>query len=159
VTEEIDRLMKLKLAETDRLAALIAAKLQVLEILVRLSRQQMELIDASEMSLLIKLLAGKQTVMTQLQSIERQLQPFRDQDPEQRAWRSIAERHACQEQAERCNALLSEAMELERRMEVAMVRRQDTAAAALAAVQTSADARWAYSTLPALPATSLHVEG
>src|SRR5437660_695254 len=152
-------LMRPTIAETDRLAALIAAKLQVLELLVRLSRQQMELIDASDMSLLVKLLAAKQTVMNQLQTLERQLEPFRDQDPEQRRWRSAEERRGCQVQAERCNALLIEAMELERQMEVAMLRRQDATAAALAGVQNSADARWAYAASPAPPATSLHVEG
>jgi flagellar biosynthesis/type III secretory pathway chaperone len=146
-------------AETDQLGDLIAAKLQVLEILVRLSRQQMGLIDASNMNLLIKLLAAKQTVMQQLQMLERQLAPFRDQDPDRRVWQSAQKRRDCQALAERCNALLTEAMELERQMEAAMLRRQEATAAALTGVQASADARWAYSAAPAPPATSLQVEG
>ena len=40
---------------------------------------------------LLKLLAAKQTVLDQLQQVERQLDPFRDEDPEARVWRSPAD--------------------------------------------------------------------
>src|SRR2546423_706533 len=114
---------------TERLAALVATKQQVLEILVQLSRRQLSLIDAGDMTTLLKLLAGKQTVMNQLQILEHELAPFREEDPDQRLWASMAERAACQARAEQCNALLAEAMNLEKRAEAAMVgRRQATAA-------------------------------
>src|SRR2546423_9733698 len=97
---------------TERLAALVATKQQVLEILVQLSRRQLDLIAAGEMTTLLKLLAGKQTVMNQLQILEHELAPFRDEDPEQRIWSSAAERVACQVRAGQCNTLLTAAMEL-----------------------------------------------
>jgi hypothetical protein len=144
---------------TERLAALITTKQQVLEILVQLSRRQLALIGAGEMTTLIKLLAGKQTVMNQLQTLERELMPFRDEDPEARVWASAAERTACQVRAEQCNTLLAEAMNLEKRAEAAMVDRRQAAAAALAAVQAGADARAAYDSMPPMLLASLQMEG
>jgi len=144
---------------TERLAALITTKQQVLEILVQLSRRQLALIDAGEMTPLLKLRAGKQTVMTQLQTLERELSAFRNEDPEQRAWASAAERTACQVRAGQCNALLAEAMDLEKRAETAMVSRRHAAAAALAVIQAGADARAAYDTLPPTLLASLQMEG
>jgi len=144
---------------TERLAALIPTKQQVLEILVQLSRRQLALIGAGEMTTLLKLLAGKQTVMNQLQTLERELTPFRDEDPERRVWTSPQERTACQVRAEQCNALLAEAMDLEKRAEAAMVERRQAAATALAAVQAGANARAAYDAIPPTLLASLQMEG
>jgi len=126
---------------TRQLAALVDAKLQVLKVLVRLSRRQVELIDTGDMTMLIKLLAAKQTVMGQLQALEQELSPFRGEDPEQRQWASAGQRAACQAQAEAASGLLAEAFALEQQAETAMLRRRDAAAAALVSVQTAADAR------------------
>jgi flagellar biosynthesis/type III secretory pathway chaperone len=145
--------------DTTRLAALISAKLQVLEILVRLSRRQLELIAAGDTPVLLKLLTAKETVLAQLQTVERQLDPFRNEDPEQRAWKSPVERAACQRDADRANALLAEAMQLERQAEAAMITRRDAAAAALSAAHIAADARTAYAAGPLSNPSGLHVEG
>jgi len=142
----------------EQLAALVAAKLHVLKVLVQLSQRQIDLIEAGEINTLIKLLAAKQTVMRQLQTIERELVPFRGDDPEQRRWASPAQRAACQAQSQCANNLLAEAMELEQRAERAMLRRRDAAAAALLAVQSAADARGAYVAAPATT-HSVQVEG
>jgi hypothetical protein len=138
-------------AGTGRLAALIRAKLEVLEILTRLSRRQLALIAGGDSAALVKLLTAKETVLSQLQAIERQLHPFRDEDPEGRIWNSPAERAACQREAERANSLLAEALDLERQAEAAMLARRDATAAALSAAQGAADARAAYAgTSPAV---------
>ena len=127
-----------------RLAALISGKRQVLEILTRLSRRQLELIAGGDSGVLVKLLTAKETVLSQLQTIERQLHAFRDEDPETRVWNTPADRVACQRDADRANALLAEALDLERQAEAAMISRRDATAAALAAAQGAADARTAY---------------
>lgn len=144
--------------DTARLAALVSAKLQVLEILARLSRRQLELIAAGETPALLKLLTAKETVLSQLQALERQLDPFRGEDPDRRAWASPAARAACQKEADRANVLLAEAMQLERQAEAAMIARRDAAAAALSLAQDAADARTAYGAGPP-GATSLQYEG
>jgi flagellar biosynthesis/type III secretory pathway chaperone len=151
--------MKTTTHSTEQLAALIAAKQQVLEILVQLSRRQTDFISSGDMTSLMKLLAGKQTVLGQLQKLDQDLAPFRGEDPERRVWRSTADRAACQARAERCNTLLAEAMALEQQAETTMQGRRDAAAATLSAVHTAAGARAAYATIPSPALTSLHVEG
>jgi len=144
---------------TEQLGGLIAAKLQLVEILCRLARQQLVLIESSDMTGLVKLLAAKQTVLAQLQIVERQLDPFRNEDPEQRAWPSAAQRAQCQSQAETCNKSLAELIELEKTAEAAMLHRRDATAAALAGVQTAAEARSAYAPRAVIEAVHLQVEG
>jgi hypothetical protein len=144
---------------TERLAALVSAKCQLVEMAARLARRQLEFIEAGEMTSLLKLLAGKQVVLQRLQELDRQLEPFRAQTPESRVWRSAAERTACQSDAERCNALLAEAMELEKQGEAAMVRRRDAAAAGLAGAHSAADARVGYTAAGTGRAAELQMEG
>src|SRR5688500_252395 len=98
--------------ETDRLAALIAAKSQVAELLVRLAERQLELATGGQTHALLKLLAAKQSVLDQLHRLEREIDPFRAQDPESRRWRSPADRAACQQQVEQAGARLAAAMAL-----------------------------------------------
>ncbi len=146
------------MTDTERLAVLVSAKVQVLEILTRLSRRQLELVSRGETPALLKLLTAKETVLAQLQALERQLDPFRSEDPEARVWSSRESRSACQRDADRANALLTEALALERQAEAAMLGRRDAAASALSAVQVAADARTAYA-VPQPAAGTLHVEG
>jgi hypothetical protein len=140
--------------DTDRLAALIAATCQVAELLLRLAERQLELAGGGQTQAIIKLLAAKQGVLEQLHRLEREIDPFRAQDPESRHWRSPADRAACQAQAQQSADLLARAMALEKQGEAAMLRRREAAAAALAAVQSAADARTAYA--PASPISSFN---
>ena len=150
---------QLTLNDTDRLAALIAAKLQVVEILERLARKQLALVESGDAGVLLKLLAAKQTVLAQLQALERQLDPFRAQDPECRPWPSPAHRAQCQAQADRCTKLLAETMELEKQGEAALAARRDAVSSALASTQAAADARTAYAPVSLPAAANLHCEG
>jgi hypothetical protein len=146
--------------DTDRLMELIAAKQQVVELLVGLAQRQLDLAEQPEMAPLLKLLAAKQTVLDQLQRLERELDPYRTQDPDQRVWRNPADRQRCQAQADRCGLLLSQAMSLEKQGEAALLRRRQAAAAALEEAQSAADARTAYTAPePAAIPTMLHCEG
>jgi hypothetical protein len=150
----------MNVTDTDRLSELIAAKLQVVQLLVGLARRQIELAEQAEMASLLKLLAAKQTVLDQLQRLERELDPYRDQDPERRVWRSPADRQRCQLQMDACGRALGEAMTLEKQGEAAMVRRRQAAAEALLHVQSAADAAAAYAVPESLPASSeIHCEG
>jgi flagellar biosynthesis/type III secretory pathway chaperone len=147
--------------DTDLLAALVAAKLKILELLAQLARKQLALADRGESTDLLKLLAAKQTVLAQLQHVERRLDPFRSQDPEARVWRSPADRQRCQERANRCDELLAETMRVEKQGEAAMIRRRDQAASVLAGAAAAADAQAAYAGPALAPpvALQLHCEG
>ena len=143
--------------DTDRLAALVQAKLKILEMLARLAQRQLELAKHGESAELLKLLAAKQTVLGQLNQVERQLDPFRAQDPESRVWRSAADRQRCQHDAARCDELLAETMQVERQGEAALLHRRDQAASALASASAAGEVQAAYSGPRSLPAASIHL--
>jgi hypothetical protein len=113
------------------------------------------------MSDLLKLLAAKQTVLNQLQQLERLLDPFRAEDPERRQWRSTEARRRCQGDADRCHDLLSRTMQLERDAEALLVSRRAAVARTLAEVGAAAEAASAYvGGAPQVPALAqLHCEG
>jgi hypothetical protein len=144
---------------TEHLARLVSAKRQVLKIVVRLSERQLEMIESGHMEDLMKLLAAKQTVLAQLQSVERELLPYRDDDPDTRPWATGAARAACQAEASEANALIARSLELERRAEAAMLARRNAAENSLAAFQVASDARAAYRPLLVPPAAGLQMEG
>jgi hypothetical protein len=135
--------------DTDRLAALVAAKSQVAELLVRLAQRQLELATGGQTQALLKLLAAKQSILDQLNHLEREIDPFRAQDPEARPWRTPADRAACQQHAQRASQLLAQAVTLEQQGEAVMVRRREAVAVELSAAQSAADARSAYAPQPA----------
>jgi hypothetical protein len=135
--------------ETDLLAQLVDGKHEVLVQLHQLAHRQLSLIgDDREMSELLSLLAAKQALLDELHALEKQLDPFRQQDPESRRWRTPRDRQRCAQVAGRCRSLLGEVIELERVAEAEMKRRRDRTAAQLQAVSTAAEARAAYAAGP-----------
>ncbi len=144
-------------SDTDRLAALVQAKLKILEMLARLAQRQLDLAEQGESAELLKLLAAKQTVLGQLNQVERQLDPFRAQDPDVRVWRSAADRQRCQCDAARCDELLTQTMHVERQGEAALLHRRDQAASALASASAAGEAQAAYSGPVSLPSVSIHL--
>lgn len=130
--------------ETDVLANLIGRKLSVLEQLRDLSRRQSHLITDGEMQRLLSVLSAKQTLLKELQKVQKKLEPFRAQDPESRRWRTTEDRDRCRQLVERSEALLGEIMVVEKQCESEMVRRRDQAVAQLQNVNSSAEATRAY---------------
>ena len=144
-------------AETTRLAKLIVGKLKILELLVQLAQRQLSLVEEGEIGDLLKLLAAKQTVLGQLQTLERQLDPFRSEDPEERRWATPEHRRECQQHARRCDELVAEAMRLEKRSEAQLIRRRDAAAAVLQGVSAAVDVQSAYAGPPTAAGLPLHL--
>ena len=130
--------------ETDRLAELIDQKLKVLAQLRQLANRQTLLISDGNISALLGLLAAKQRLLGNLQSLERQLDMFRQQDPDRRVWRSLQAREQTRQAAERCQTLLDEIMQIERSCESDLVQRRDVAADSLRGAHTAAQAQRAY---------------
>lgn len=141
------------MTSTETLASLIRSKLQLLELLARLSRAQVELIDSGDMTRLLPVLGAKQQLLGQLQQLEQGLAPFRDEDPDQRQWASAAAREQCRADAEQAEQLLAELMALERQGEAEMVRRRDETARRLEEMESSSRVHSAYFEIPA-PAVS-----
>ena len=87
---------------------------------------------------------GQATPLVTLQRIERALDPFRNQDPEKRVWRSADDRAQCAEQLQQCETLLAEIVSQEKCCEVALIHRRDEAAARLQGAHLAGHARHAY---------------
>ncbi len=130
--------------ETDILSDLIGRKRSCLAQLRAIGERQLGLVRQGGMSDLLELLAVKQHVLVQLQQIERELNPFRGEDPAQRQWRSSEARQECAARLAECEVLLAQIMAQERQSEQELTRRRDEAAARLEDVHTASQARGAY---------------
>lgn len=130
--------------ETDLLARLIDAKHGVLVQLRQLALRQQEWIAQGDMSRLMSLLAAKQQLLGQLQQVEQGIDPFRAQDPDRRPWRSPQDRNRCRDTAAKCEAMLAEIMDLERKSESELVQRRDLAAVRLQGLHQADRATQAY---------------
>ena len=130
--------------DTDQLANLIDQKCEVLTLLRQLADRQTEIIATANMTRLLTLLATKQGLLEQMQSIESQIDPFRAQDPDARPWRSPQQRQKTRATAERCESLLKELMSLEKQCEGDLIVRRDKIADRLQGMHYGGQATSAY---------------
>ena len=129
---------------TEQLAALITQKHEVLVQLRAVGVRQTGLVASGEVAALLKLLAAKQHLITRLQELERELKPFYAGDPDKRVWRSPDDRARCAKQANDCNALLEEIVQLEKLGADKMNERKNEVAQQLNQVHAAAHVRNAY---------------
>jgi hypothetical protein len=130
--------------ETEILSELIGAKREILGQLRDLGVRQREVIDSGDTDHLFRVLAAKQRLLADLQQVEQRLTPYREQDPDQRAWRSQQDRDHCAAKSEQCAHLLAEVIRQERESERAMVRRRDDTAMQLRAVHSAMHLQQSY---------------
>ena len=130
--------------ETELLASLIDNKYEVLSALRQLARAQVNVVRDGDMTRLMKLLATKQDLLNQLQHVERQIDPFRNQDPESRHWRSPQRRQQVRDMTTRCESLLNEVMLVEKHCEGELAVRRDAAATRLQGIHSVTQATDAY---------------
>jgi len=129
---------------TDHLRALLEQKHEQLQQLRDLGMRQLERIDAGDMTMLMKILAGKQRLLAELQTIEHRLDPFRTEAPESRVWRNRSERDHCAQLMTRCQLLFSEVIAQEREAELRLSQQRDDAERQLHGMHPAAGARGAY---------------
>ena len=143
------------------LASSMARKAQLLELLCKLGAAQLTLVGEGDMSRLLQVLSSKDSLLAQLQLVERELDPFRDEDPDRRQWASAELRATCRQDADRCAALLAQIVAMEKQSEAEMSRRRDATAAQLQGMYGLQEAQGAYITAPPLsPVTyDLSMEG
>jgi hypothetical protein len=130
--------------ETDILKDLIRVKHECLLQLREAGRNQVELIDGGNLTGLMKVLAAKQRPLVTLQRVERALEPFRNQPPENRIWRSPDDRKQCSEELRQCETLLAEIVKQEKYCESILIKRRDEAAVQLQGAHLAGHARQAY---------------
>lgn len=129
---------------TEGLARLVAQKRRLLEQLLQTGQRQGELIEAGDITTLLRVLTAKQQLIAALRAVERGLDEFRHEDPEQRVWSSTAHRAACAADTTACRDLLAAVIELEKRHEQTIEQRRDGLADQLRRVQGAHDAAAAY---------------
>jgi hypothetical protein len=134
----------MSMQDTDVLAQLIGQRHHCLSQLHALSRQQLDLIDAEEISELLHVLSSKQQWLETLAQIERGLNPFRDQRPEDRRWRSEADRQRCGLLITECDAMFRDVIAQEKQSEARLCVRRDEAATRLQGAHVAGAARGAY---------------
>jgi flagellar biosynthesis/type III secretory pathway chaperone len=130
--------------DTATLAQLVHHKREYLAQLASLVRRQQTLIEAEQMSLLLDVLGAKQRLLRGLEQIERGLDPYRQEQPDQRRWAKPEDRQRCAAELEECRQLLDQIVTLERQCESDLSRRRDQAAERLQGMHLARDARSAY---------------
>jgi hypothetical protein len=140
---------------TDQLLELVDRKQQVLGHLCELGRRQLELIGQDQIEELLEVLWSKQKLITALHEVQRALEPYRRQLPEQRNWQSPAEREQCAKRLAECESLLAEILQQERHSELQLSQRRDLAAARLDGAHGAEAARRAYQTSGGTPGGQL----
>ena len=131
---------------TANLVEIIQQKFDCLTRLHQVCKRQDELIQANDMGNLLKLLAAKQSLIELLQHTEKQLEPFRAQNPEHRDWKTPADRKRCADQSASCDQLLKQIVELEKQCEQRLAKIRDEAAEKLCGANSASRARSAYTT-------------
>jgi predicted Zn-dependent protease len=129
---------------TELLAELVNRKHEVLLQLRSAGRRQAEIVSSGDTSALLKLLAAKQYLIAALQQVQRELAPFHEEDPDQRAWRTPEDRARCARQADECNDLLAEVIALEKQSTERMAARRQEMADQLRQVHAAGQVRTAY---------------
>ena len=129
---------------TTHLTDLIRRKHDVLVQLCEVGLRQQEIVERGETTALLELLAAKQTMISVLQQVERELAPYHAEDPDARDWPAADARERCARQAAACNRLLAEVVELERHSADRLAIRRNDVAAQLRQVHAAGQARDAY---------------
>lgn len=130
--------------QSAQLAGLVDARCACLRQLHELGARQLESIAGGDFTQLMRILAGKQRLLAQLEVIERSLDPFRRQAPDARSWSSPAERERCANVAAECQRLLAAVVIQEKQSEQRLVEGRKRAALELAGANSAAQALSAY---------------
>jgi hypothetical protein len=130
--------------ETGLLAELIGRKRDCLVQLRDLGPRQLVLVREGSMTALLDLLSVKQRLLVDLQRLERQLDPFRGQDPDARRWPTPEVRQQTAGRLAECEALLAQIVRQEKQSEEELIRRRNQTAIQLQGIHAAHRARGAY---------------
>lgn len=142
--------MRTDVQYTDNLFALMESKVEVLEQLCELARQQATITQSGDATILLSFLSRKQPLMDRLMEIQSGLSIYTTDDPATRVWRRTDLRQTCRLTSERCQRLLAEIVLLEKQSLDEMSDRRDALAAQLQDGRDGSLATQAYQASEAL---------
>lgn len=131
---------------TELLVDCMQARLEIARSLRQLADSQISAARDGEVNVTLGLIARKQALLESLASVARHMQPYFDDVPEQRLWRSPERREECRKISDLGSRLLSETLQLEQATLDEISRERDAVAAQLQDGKNSILARTAYST-------------
>lgn len=131
---------------TDFLLDCMHQRRQILDALKTLAESQAMTAEQAEIDLTLGVLGRKQALFDELADVQQLLQPYMNDDPESRLWRSSEHRQQCRQLAEQGQRLLQETMHIEQLTLQEMTSRRDAVAAQLQDGQDSILAQTAYQT-------------
>ena len=111
-------------------------------------RRQQRIVEEGETATLLQLLSAKQTLISSLQQLERDMAPYHAENPDARIWPTAEERARCAQQAAECNQLLEQIVAMEKQSADRMTARRNEVAAQLRHVYAAGQARDAYAAQP-----------
>lgn len=129
---------------TDKLYQLCEQRLHVLQQIRALTLQQYDQVHTLETDQLLSLLAQKQHLLDEIQSIQAQLIPYQQEDPDSRRWSSKERRAQCREWMEQGQGILKDLVALEAASIEALSQQRDGVASELQLYRSSQEVRSAY---------------
>lgn len=129
---------------TKNLVRLIQLKRELLGRIYELVQRQHRCVEKQEISRIMPVLSAKQQLIDHLQQVERELDPYRNDDPEARLWERPQDRQACADQAAENKKILAQILALEKNCEEELVAQRASTVEQLHANRTAREALQAY---------------
>lgn len=129
---------------TQALVDLIEHKNTILNRIYRLVDTQVETVNDSRIADLMPLLSKKQELLDEMNRVERELDPYRQEDPDQRQWSSDDARSNCAAMVDANRLLLSNILEKEQACEQELIQQREATAKKLDESMSAASAIESY---------------
>ena len=120
------------------------SRVSILEQLLQVSEKQLHLVQLGDMTLLLQLLARKQKVLEAFEALERQLDPYRNIEPQDRTWTSEQERLDCDAAIQKGRELLAEILKLDQQSETELAQQKDDTLRQMQKMDTTGKAAAVY---------------
>ena len=120
------------------------SRASLLEQMLRISEKQLNAAKNGDVTILLEILARKQRAFEMFEELERQLDPHRNVEPQDRQWDCEQDRLDCDAANRQCKKLLEDILTLDTQSEAELARQKDEAHRQLQVIDTSGKAATAY---------------
>lgn len=129
---------------TKKLQELGNLKLHLLRSARELSIQQVEVMQSDDVATLLTVLSRKSEILDTLKTLQKELDPYRNQQPEDRRWDSAEGQAACRTTFEEIDRLLEELSQMDNQALDQMTQQRDAMASQIAQFATAEAVQNAY---------------
>jgi len=129
---------------TKKLQELGNLKLHLLRSARELSIQQIEVMQSDDVATLLTVLSRKSEILDTLKTLQKELDPYRNQEPEDRIWDSAEEQASCRKIFEEIDRLLEELSQMDNQALDQMTHQRDAMASQIAQFATAEAVQNAY---------------